>query len=309
MSTQFLWWIGFGFLVLTLLTLDLVIFHRKAHVIKIKEAFLWTGFWVFLALLFNAFLYVFQGSEVALQFLTGYLIEKSLSIDNLFVFVVIFSYFQVPLIYQHRVLYLGILGALLMRGIMIVLGLTLMAKFHWIVYVFGSILLITAVRLGFQKEINKHPQDSLIIKFFSRHMGLARQEEGRFLIRHHGRWQVTRLFFVLLIIELTDLIFAIDSIPAIFAVTQDPFIIYSSNVFAMLGLRSLYFALAGGMQFFHYLKWGLAIILGFVGAKMLISDYFPIPTFVSLLVIISILGFSVWASVLFPLNPQNRDQK
>lgn len=276
-------WTGFTGFILLMLVLDLGLFHRRAHVVQIREAIIWVGVWIALALVFNLGIWHWFGSERALEFLTGYLIEKALSVDNLFIFLIIFSYFSVPAALQHRILFFGILGALIMRAIFIALGALLLQKFSWIIYPFGLILILTAIRLFFQKESDVHPENNILIKLFKK------------LVPHAS------LFLVVLVtIEVTDLIFAVDSIPAIFAVTSDPFIVYTSNIFALLGLRSLYFALASMMGKFYYLKTGLACVLAFVGVKMLLSELIHIHVAISLLVIILILGTATVASLLFP---------
>jgi tellurite resistance protein TerC len=313
-----LWvWIGFNVFVLAMLALDLGVFHRDAHVVSIKEATIWSVVWISMALLFNLALYLFWGrvapnseytnSEAGLAFLTGYLIEKSLSVDNIFVFVLIFTYFAVPPQYQHRVLFWGIIGALIMRGIMIALGVALIKEFHWIIWVFGAFLIFTGIRMATHQSEEVHPEKNPLIRLFRRMMPVTENYEGqKFFVRHAGVLMATPLFLVLLMVESTDLIFAVDSIPAIFAVTQDPFIVYTSNVFAILGLRSLYFVLAGVIHKFHYLKLGLSVVLTFVGVKMLSPDVsafltgtsYKIPTALSLGIVFAIIAASVVASLL-----------
>lgn len=301
MSTQALLWIGFNIFVVGMLIVDLGVFHRQAHVVKIKEALLWSAVWIALALTFNLGIYFWRGEDVALQFLTGYLIEKSLSVDNIFVFVLVFSYFRVPALYQHKVLFWGILGALIMRAIFIAAGISLIQNFHWVIYIFGSLLILTGIKMAVQKDKEIHPEKNPVVSLLRRFMPVsARFEEGKFFVRQNGRLFATPLFVVLLVVETTDLIFAVDSIPAILAVTLDPFIVYTSNVFAILGLRALYFALAGIMNLFHYLNYGLAAILVFVGAKMLIVDVYKLPIAVALGVIAGILAISIIASLLWP---------
>jgi tellurite resistance protein TerC len=297
-----LWlWVGFTVIVLGLLALDLGVFHRHAHVVTIREATVWSAIWISLALAFNAVLFWWRGSEVGLQFLTGYLIEKSLSVDNIFVFVLIFTYFAVPAAYQHRVLFWGILGALIMRGIMIAAGAALIKEFHWILYLFGAFLVVTGIKMARDKGHALNPDKNPVVRLFRRFMPVATEYHGqRFFVRQTGVLMATPLFVVLLLVEFTDLIFAVDSIPAIFAITQDPFIVYTSNVFAILGLRSLYFLLAGIIHRFHYLKVGLGIVLTFVGVKMLLLDVYKIPTAVSLAVVLGVIGLSVIISLLRP---------
>ena len=303
-------WIGFNLFVLAMLALDLGVFHRSAHVVSIKEAAIWSVIWIGMALAFNAVLYLFwdriapgsqyTNSEAGLAFLTGYLIEKSLSVDNIFVFVLIFTYFAVPAQYQHRVLFWGIIGALLMRGLMIALGATLIKEFHWIIYLFGAFLIYTGIRMARHRNETIHPDQNPLVRLVRRLMPVTERYEGqKFFVRKAGVLMATPLFLVLLLIETTDLIFAVDSIPAIFAVTQDPFIVYTSNVFAILGLRSLYFVLADMVHKFYYLKLGLSAVLTFVGVKMLLTDTaWKIPTGISLLVVISVIGVAIVASLL-----------
>ena len=292
-------WIGFNVFVLAMLALDLGVFHRKAHTVSITEASIWSIVWITLALTFNAGLYFFSGPEPALQFFTGYLIEKSLSVDNIFVFVLLFTYFAVPAAYQHRVLFWGILGALLMRGIMIVLGAILLDMFHWIIYLFGAFLIVTGVRMAFHQEAEVHPERNPLLKLVRLILPVTHDyEHDRFVVRQTGHVLVTPLLLVLLVVETTDVIFALDSIPAIFAVTQNPFLVYSSNVFAILGLRSLYFVFANAMGRFSYLKLGLAVVLSFVGVKMVLADIFHIPTALSLGVIAVVLTVAIVASIM-----------
>jgi tellurite resistance protein TerC len=306
MANEYSLWIGFNVFVVAMLALDLGVFHRKAHEVKVKEALIWSAVWIALALLFNLGVYFWRGPEVALEFFTGYLIEKSLSVDNIFVFILIFSYFSVPALYQHKVLFWGIIGALIMRAILIAVGATLIAKFHWIIYVFGGFLIVTGVKMALQKSTGIHPEKNPLVRLFKRFMPVTNVYHGeRFFVRENGRRFATPLLLVLLIVEFTDLVFAVDSIPAIFAITKDPFIVYTSNVFAILGLRSLYFALAGVMGYFHYLKIGLALVLVFVGAKMMLVDIYKIPIGLSLSVVAGILLLSVLASLIWPRRPEN----
>lgn len=301
MSNELLLWIGFNIFVLAMLALDLGVFHRKAHEVKVKEALWWSAVWIALAMLFNAGIYVFRGEQAALEFLTGYLLEKSLSVDNIFVFIMIFAYFRVPALYQHKVLFWGILGALIMRAIFIAAGVTLIQQFHWVIYIFGAFLVLTGIKMAAQKDKEVHPEKNPVLKLFRRFMPVTEHYEGSsFFIKKGRRWFATPLFVVLLVVETTDVIFAVDSIPAILAITIDPFIVYTSNVFAILGLRALYFALAGIMQLFHYLAYGLAAILVFVGIKMLMADIYKFPIAVALGVVAGILLISVVASLLRP---------
>jgi tellurite resistance protein TerC len=301
MPHQILPWVIFNLFVLAMLALDLGVFHRKTHVIEIKEALLWSAFWIALALLFNLGLYFWRGAETALAFLTGYLIEKSLSVDNIFVFLLIFSYFGVPPLYQHKVLFWGIVGALIMRAIFIFAGITLIEKFHWVIYIFGAFLVLSGIKLALQKEKKIHPERNPVLRLFRKFMPVADQyEDARFFISKGGRSFASPLFIVLLVIETTDVVFAVDSIPAILGITLDPFIVYTSNVFAILGLRALYFALAGIMQLFHYLHYGLSAILVFVGVKMLLADLYKIPIGIALGVVAGILIISVIVSLIHP---------
>ena len=301
--TDTLWlWIGFNVFVLAMLALDLGVFHKNAHIVTFKESMTWTVVWVSLALLFNLGVWHFMGSQKGLEFLTGYVIEKSLSVDNIFVFALLFSYFAVPPLYQHKVLFWGILGALVLRAIMIFLGAALIERFAWIIYVFGAFLILTGIKMIVKREEEIHPERNPLVRWFKKLMPVTNDYRGdKFFVRENGVRMATPLFVVLLLVEFSDLIFAVDSIPAIFAVTKDPFIVYTSNVFAILGLRSLYFALAGVMDKFHYLKIGLGVVLTFVGVKMLLGHTeWKIDTHVSLGVIVAVLAASVVASLLWP---------
>jgi tellurite resistance protein TerC len=294
-------WVVFNLFVLAMLALDLGVFHRKAHVIGIKESLVWSVIWVVVALLFNLGVYLVRGPGAGLEFLTGYLIERSLSIDNIFVFLLVFSYFQVPPTLHYRVLFYGIIGALVMRAVFIAAGITLIETFHWIIYVFGAFLILTGIKMALEKDKEIHPEKNPLLRLFRRFAPVTEQYEGtRFFVRRNGRLLTTPLFLVLLVIETTDIVFATDSIPAILAVTLDPFIVYSSNVFAILGLRALYFAMAGIMGMFHHLHYGLSAVLAFVGAKMLISDLYEVPIHIALAAIAGILIVSVIASIAFP---------
>lgn len=294
-------WIGFLVFVMLMLILDLGVFHRNSHEVKVKEALIWSGVWISLALLFNYGLYLYMGKEKALEFLAGYLIEKSLSVDNLFVFIMLFSYFNVSPKYQHKVLFWGIIGALVLRAIFIFAGVALISKFHWIIYLFGVFLLFTGAKMLFHDDKEVEPDKNPLVRLFKRFFPVTdSMSGGRFFVKINAKRFATPLFIVLLIVEFTDLIFAVDSIPAILAVSNDTFIIFTSNVFAILGLRSLYFALAGITKYFHYLKYGLSVILIFIGVKMLIVDLYKIPIVYSLLTIVGILAVSVLLSVVFP---------
>ncbi len=300
-------WIGFTAFVLVMLALDLGVFHRKAHAVTIREATIWSLVWVTLSLLFNAILYFFRGPDAAVQFFTGYLIEKSLSVDNIFVFALLFGYFAVPKDDQHRVLFWGILGALVLRAVFIFAGTALIASFHWILYVFGAFLIFTGIRMAVQREMEVHPEHNPVLKLVRRLMPVTREYRGHhFFVREAGRWVATPLFLVLILLESTDLVFAVDSIPAIFAVTNDPFLVYTSNIFAILGLRSLYFLLAGVMGKFVYLKLGLSAVLVFVGVKMTIADLYKIPSLISLSVIAALLITAVTASLVKSRREERR---
>lgn len=297
-----LFWILFNAFVLLLLGLDLFVFHRKEHEVKIKEALLWSLFWIVLSLCFNVVIYYWQGPGPALEFLTGYLIEKSLSVDNLFVFIMIFSYFKVPLKFQHKILFWGIIGALVLRGIFILVGVALIAKFHFIIYILGAFLIFTGIKMLFSHGADElHPEDNPLVRWVSKHMRISKTPDGgKFFTKQNGKLYATPLFLVLIMVESTDVVFAADSIPAILAISKDPFIVYTSNVFALLGLRALYFALAGIMQLFHYLHYGLSAILVFIGAKLLLSDIIEIDMRYALLVVGAILAISVIASLMYP---------
>ena len=300
MATSSVWlWVGFNVFVLGMLALDLGVFHRKAHVVGFKEAGIWSAVWIALALAFNVAVWHFFGPQKGMEFLTGYLIEKSLSVDNIFIIALIFSYFAVPEQYQHRVLFWGILGALVMRAIFIAAGAALIANFHWIIYVFGAFLILTGIKMVFTPDKGLEPDRNPVVRLVRRLVPVTDRYHGQsFFVRQGGALAATPLFVVLVLVETTDLIFAVDSIPAIFAVTTDPFIVYTSNVFAILGLRSLYFLLAGVMGKFEYLKLGLAAILVFVGAKMAMVDLVKIPSAVSLAVVAAILTVAIVASLL-----------
>jgi tellurite resistance protein TerC len=297
-------WAVFNIFVLAMLAVDLGVFHRRAHVVSMREATIWTCVWIGLSLLFNAGIYHFLGSRPALEFLTGYLIEKALSVDNIFVFVIIFSYFRVPPQYQHRVLFWGILGALAMRGTLIGAGAFLVQRFDWIMYVFGAFLLLTAVRMATSDPESIEPEHNPALRLLRRIVPVTKHYHGQafFAREEHPRtgrlrFMATPLLVVLVTVETTDLVFAVDSIPAIFAVTREPFLVYTSNVFAILGLRALYFLLASVIERFEYLKYGLSLVLGFVGVKMLIEDLVHIPIGLSLLIVGSILVSSALLSV------------
>lgn len=289
---------GFIVFVIVMLVLDLKVFQRKAHVISIKESLLWTAFWIVLSLLISLGIYFWRGSETALQFFTGYLIEKSLSVDNLFVFLLIFTYFAVPAIHQHKVLFWGILGAIVMRLIFILAGVALISAFHWVLYIFGAFLILTSIRMALQKDRRIDPGRNPVLRLFRRLMPVTDDyEDDKFFIKRAGRTIATPLFVVLLVIETTDVIFATDSVPAVLGITLDPFIVFSSNVCAILGLRALYFALAGIMKMFRYLSYGLVVVLFFIGVKMLVGGIYEIPVSIALGVVATVLLASILASI------------
>jgi tellurite resistance protein TerC len=312
-------WAGFLAIILALLALDLGVFNRRPHEISSGEALLWSGFWVLMALAFNVLVYWLyehnwmgvglafpvdtDGRTAAVEFLTGYLLEKSLSLDNIFVIALIFTYFRVPLAYQHRVLFWGVLGALVMRGAMISVGAALLDRFSWMTYVFGALLLVSAARMFAVRHDDLAPEENILVRWTRRWIPITREFHGtRFFVTQHGVRMATPLLLVLVMVETTDVVFAIDSIPAIFAVTEHPFIVYTSNIFALLGLRSLYFALAPLLRRFRYLKASLVVILAYVGVKMLLAHSYPIPALVSLFAVGSILAVGVIASVLVRLD-------
>jgi tellurite resistance protein TerC len=306
MAEPTLFWIVFNAFVLLMLFLDLKVFHRKSHVIQFREALGWSAFWVGLAVAFAVGIFFFwpdpaQRTHKTIEFVTGYLIEESLSVDNLFVFLLIFSYFKVPRLYQHKVLFWGIIGALVMRLVFILAGVALINRFHWIIYVFGAFLIYTGFKLFRQEESEIHPEKNPLLRLFRRFYPVTkRYYGGQFFIRKRGVQIATPLFLVLIVVETTDVLFAADSIPAILAISRDPFIVYTSNVFAILGLRSVYFALAGMMEIFHYLHYGLAVILVFIGAKMMLADIYKIPIGVALGVVAGVLAFSIILSLIKP---------
>ncbi|MFA6955057.1 MAG: TerC family protein [Thermoanaerobaculia bacterium] len=315
--TALLPWIGFTLFILCLLALDLGLFHRKAHAVSVKEAGIWCAVWATLAIMFGTGMHFMRGPQPSLEFFTGYLIELALSVDNIFVFVVVLSYFRVPKDMQHRVLFWGILGALILRATMIIAGTMLIQRFHWVIYIFGAFLVYTGIKMAFHTDEDIHPEGNPFIKVIQRFLPVTNKfHEDHFFVHSSTiaaefpedekasltkfAWAATPLFIVLVVIETTDVVFALDSIPAIFGVTLDPFIVYTSNIFAILGLRSMYFFLAGIIDKFHLLKIGLSFVLFFIGVKMLISGYFEIPIFVSLVVVALVITGSVLASLAFP---------
>lgn len=299
MSESVILWGAFNLFVLAMLALDLGVFHRKSHEVTLKEALAWTCVWITLAMFFNLFVNYYFDKEKAIEFFTGYLIEKSLSVDNIFVIIMIFSYFKVPSAYQHKVLFWGILGALVMRVIFILSGMELIHRFHWLIYIFGGFLVVTGIRMLTSGDAKLEPEKNPVVKLARKLFRFTPSFEGdKFFVKRDAQVWATPLFLVVILIEATDLIFAVDSIPAILSISDDAFIVYTSNVFAILGLRSLYFALAGVEQYFQYLKYGLSTILIFVGVKMSITDLFKIPVEISLIVIVFILAISMIASVI-----------
>ncbi len=294
-------WGVFALVIGVMLALDLGIVNRKAHVIRLREAFLWSLVWTSLALSFCGLVNFWMGSQKALEFLTGYLVEESLSIDNLFVFLLLFAYFRVPKHYEHTILFWGIIGVLFTRGIFITMGVALIERFHWVLYIFGAVLVYTAFKLALEKDKEVRPEKNIFLKLFRKLMPITPDYHGsRFFVRHEGKWSATPLFVVLLVVESTDILFAVDSVPAVLGITHDPFIVYTSNVFAILGLRSLFFLLSGIMGLFHQLHYGLAFILAFIGVKMLLSEYVHIPIGIALAVIGATLAFSIVASLIWP---------
>lgn len=301
MEVNTLFWIGFHVIIFAVLAFDLGVVSKNAHKVALREALIWSGVWILLALIFNAFILFEFGKTKALEFLTGYVIEYSLSVDNIFVFILIFSYFAVKPQYQHKILFWGILGALVMRGIFIFAGVTLINRFHWVVLILGGFLVFSGIKMLFQKETTSvSPEKNALVRLFRRLLPVTEMlHDDKLIVRLDKKFYATPLFLVLLVIESTDLIFAVDSIPAILAISKDSFIVYTSNIFAILGLRSLYFAVSGIMGYFRFLKTGLALVLSFVGIKMLASYFhFEIPILVSLSIIVSILVISILASVL-----------
>ncbi len=302
-------WIAFNAVILLLLVLDLTVVSRKHRRVPFKQALLMSAFWIGLAMAFAVFVQQWLGAAKALEFVTGYVLEEALSVDNLFVFILLFAYFKVPPEEEKTVLFWGIIGALIMRGIFIGAGVALVQRFHWILYAFGVFLIWTGFQLLRGGNEEQDPSRNIVLKFCRRFLPLTDSYEGKsFFVRRDGRVLATPLFVVLLVVETTDILFATDSIPAILAITRDPFIVYTSNVFAILGLRSMYFALAGMMKLFHYLNYGLSVVLMFIGAKMLLPERYHVPTWVALAVVAGVLGLSVLASVLFP-KPNSEERQ
>lgn len=302
MNSEASFWIIFNICILTLLILDLFVFNKGNKVVTTKSALKWSAFWVGLALAFNVFVYFWKGQEAAELFFTGYIIEESLSVDNLFVFMLIFSYFRVPAEYQRKVLFWGIIGALVLRGLFIIVGIELIEHFDWLLYILGVFLIYTGVKMLFSSDDDEiDPENNVILKLTNKLIRVTKNYEGdKFFIRKEGILYATPLFIVVLIVESTDVVFAVDSIPTILGITTDTFIVYTSNVFALLGLRSLYFALSSVIKLFHYINYGLAVILSFVGFKLLIHAWYPIPHKFALSFVVLALGLSILASWLFP---------
>jgi len=302
-------WVGFNLFILALLVLDLAFINRNSKEISFRQSIAWVGFWTSLALAFNGLVYYWYGPEKAFQYLTGYIIEWSLSVDNLFVFIMIFTYFEVPRRYQYKVLFYGIIGAVVLRGIFVFLGVSLFTAFSWVTYLFGAILVFTGIRMLLQKEDEHHHlKDNFLVRWCRKWLPLTDDYHGsRFFLKLDGRKVFTPLFLVLVVVEFTDLVFAVDSIPAVLSITNDPFIVYSSNIFAILGLRSLFFALSGMMQVFRYLKYGLSVILTFVGLKLLIANFIQTPVEWALFTVVIVLAISVFFSLL--LNNRNGEKE
>ncbi len=301
MKESIWFWLGFGGIILVLLAVDLGIFHRRPHVVSIRESLLWTAVWIGLALVFNGAILLVEGHQPALEFLTGFIIEKSLSVDNIFVFALVFSYFSVPREYQHKVLFWGIIGAAGMRLALILVGTALIERFHWVIYLFGVFLIYAGLRMAFGGEERVDPERNPVVRWARRLLPVTDGYRGDdFIVRESGRLMITPLVIVLIVVETTDVLFALDSIPAIFAVTTDAFIVFTSNIFAILGLRALYFALAGMLEKFRFLKHGLAVVLSAVGVKMLLSEVVDIPTWTTLVVILGVLIVSVAGSLIRP---------
>ena len=299
-------WSFFFALVLAMLALDLGVFNRREHRIGLREALFWSVVWTLVALAFNLWIYYRFGSQIGLEFLTGYIIERSLSFDNIFVFIVIFNYFAVPAQYQHRVLFWGILGALISRGVFIAMGTALLTRFSWLIFVFGGFLVYTGIKILMEKETEVHPEKNPVLKLFQRFVPLTGHYRGkRFFVHDDGRLKATPLMLVLVVVEATDVVFAVDSIPAVFGVTRNAFIVFTSNIFAILGLRALYFLLAGLMHKFQYLSYGLGLVLVFVGAKMLLHDWVEIPIELSLGIVLALLTAAIVISLLRPRPPES----
>jgi tellurite resistance protein TerC len=302
---ELLFWVLFNVFILAMLALDLGVLHRNARVPTFRRALMWSGMWIAMAAIFAFLISIWQGHAAGLEFVTGYVIELSLSVDNLFIFLLIFQYFRVPTEHQHRVLFWGVLGALVMRALFILAGVGLIRKFHWIIYFFGALLLYSGIKLARERNPSVNPEKNPVLRALRSLLPVTDDYEGgKFFVRRPHLF-ATPLLVVLLVIETTDVIFAVDSIPAILAITLNAFVVYTSNVFAILGLRSMYFALVGMMKMFHYLHYGLAVVLMFVGGKMLVSHYFNIPTVWALVTVAGVLLTSVLASMVYPQQATN----
>ena len=307
---QVLLWIGFIVFITGMLILDLKVLQKENHEIQIKEALLWTFFWIALSLLFNVGIYFYMGFDYALEFLTGYLIEKALSVDNIFVFIIIFTYFGIPPRYQHKVLFWGILGAIIMRAVFIFAGVAIIQRLHWVIYILGAFLVYIGIKMAFEKEKKIHPEKNPVLRTFNKLYPVDYEYKGsKFFIKKAGTLVATPLFVVLIVIETTDIVFAVDSIPAILSITLHPFIVFTSNIFAILGLRALYFAVSGIMKLFRYLNYGLSLILVFVGVKMLISDFYKIPVSIALAVVGGILACSIILSLMATRKEKKNNEK
>ncbi len=308
MEITYVHWVLFLVFLITMLTIDLGVFNKKSHIIGYKEALLFSAVWITLALIFNFGVFSYMGNQKGMEFLTGYLLEYSLSVDNIFIFILLFGFFNVPKRYQHKVLFWGIVGAIIMRAVLIGLGTALVSQFHWILYIFGLFLIITSIKMFFSKNDVVEPDKNPVVKLFRKYFPVKDSYvKDKFFVTENAKKYATPLFIVLIIIETTDLVFALDSIPAILSITQDPFIVFTSNAFAILGLRSLYFALANLMDKFKYLKYGLALVLFFIGMKMLIADIYNIPIALSLIVVASLIFISVIISLISSKNLKTRD--
>jgi tellurite resistance protein TerC len=304
--TQVLRWVVFIVFIVGMLILDLKVLQKKDHDIRVKEALLWTLFWIVLSLMFNVGVYFYMGPDYALEFLTGYLIEKALSVDNIFVFIIIFSYFDIPTRFQHKILFWGILGAIIMRAAFILAGVAIIQRLHWSIYILGAFLVYIGIKMAFEKEKEIHPEKNPVLRAFNKVYPVDHDYKGgNFFVRKAGKVVATPIFVVLLVIETTDIVFAIDSIPAILSITLHPFIVFTSNIFAILGLRALYFAVSGIMKLFKYLNYGLSLILVFVGVKMLISDFYKIPVSIAL----SVVGALLLGSILLSIIMSDRKKK
>lgn len=310
-DNESLLWVIFSASVFILLALDLGVFHRKSHAIGIKEAMIWSAIWLAVAVVFNVIVYFWQGQETAMEFAAAYIVERSLSVDNLFVFLLIFSYFKVPAVHQYRVLFWGILAALILRAVFIITGITLIQNFHWLIYLFGAFLIYTGIKIAFKKEDDGADlSQNRVLKWSKKVLPTVEHYDGgRFFSKYAGKWVVTPMFLVLLVVETSDLIFALDSVPAVLGVTLDPFVAYTSNIFAILGLRALYFALAGCMLMFRFLSGGITLILIFVGAKMLVSGFYEVPVEIALGVIMLVLAIAIGLSVMIPGQKEGHAQK